>query len=200
VARFGQRADDLLDEERIAGRALVDQLREALQRAVLAGQVAQQLAGVVGAERRQRDLAVVRRPGPVRLVLGAEVDQSQRLRSLQRGEQLVEQHLRALVQPVQVLDHGDDRLAPVRGAHQPADDAAQRPLARLGAELGEGAVGVGDAEEVEEERQLVGELGVEQQRSPGDLLAHDPFRIAVGDAEVGAQHLQHRHEGDLAPV
>ena len=65
---------------------------------------------------------------------------------------------------------------------------------------GSGRCGIGNAEEVEEQRQVLGEVGVEQQRAAGDLLAHDPLRVAVGDAEVGAQHLQHRHEGDRAPV
>ena len=58
VAALGQLADDLLDEERVALGALVDQLAEPVERGVLAGQVAQQLAGVRLAERLERDLPV----------------------------------------------------------------------------------------------------------------------------------------------
>ena len=58
VAGLGQLADDLLDEERVALGALVDQLAEAVERGVLAGQVAQQLQRVRLAERLERDLAV----------------------------------------------------------------------------------------------------------------------------------------------
>ena len=45
VAGLGQLADDLLDEEGVALRALVDQLAEPVERGVLAGQVAQQSRG-----------------------------------------------------------------------------------------------------------------------------------------------------------
>ena len=55
VAGLGQRPDDLLDEERVAVGALVDQLAETVQRGVVAGQVAQQLRRVGRAERLQRD-------------------------------------------------------------------------------------------------------------------------------------------------
>ena len=101
---------------------------------------------------------------------------------------------------MQVLDQGDDRVAPVGRPHEAADGAAQRPVARLGAELRQRPVGVGNPEEVEEQGQVLGEVGIEEQGAAGDFLAHDPLRVAVGDAEVGAQHLQHRHEGDRLPV
>ncbi len=178
----------------------MDQRGETVQRGVLAGEVAQQLLGVRMSQRLERERVVVRRAGPGRLVFGPEVDDRQRLRALDRADQFAQQHLARLVDPVQVLDDGDDRVAASGRPDQLADDPAQRPVARLGAQLGEGVVGVGHAEEVEEQRQVVGEGGVEQQRPAGDLLAHDPLRVAVGDAEVGAQHLQHRHEGDLAAV
>ena len=81
-----------------------------------------------------------------------------------------------------------------------ADDLAQDTMPRLGAHRGHGAVGVGDAEEVEEQRQVLGELGIEEQRPPGDLLAGEPVGLAVADPEVGAHQLQHRHEGDRLAV
>ena len=65
VAGLGQLADDLLDEERVALGALVDRLVEPVQRGVLAGQVAQQLAGVLARQRLQGDL-VGRSPSAAR--------------------------------------------------------------------------------------------------------------------------------------
>src|SRR5881392_667861 len=63
-----------------------------------------------------------------------------------------------------------------------------------------GTLGVGHAEEVEDQRQLLGEVGIEQQGSAGDLLACESLRLTLADAKVGAQHLQHGHEGDRSPV
>ena len=77
---------------------------------------------------------------------------------------------------------------------------AERPLARLGAHLRHRPLGVGDAEEVEEQRQVLGEAGVEQQRAAGDLLARQLLGVAVADPEEGAQHLQDRHERDRLAV
>ena len=51
VPGLGQLAHDLLDEEGVALGAGVDRLVEAVQRRILAGQVAQQLAGVLAGQR-----------------------------------------------------------------------------------------------------------------------------------------------------
>ncbi len=101
---------------------------------------------------------------------------------------------------MQVLDHEDQSLAAGGGIDQAADDPAERPLPRLRAHLRHRAVGVGDAEEVEEQRQVGGEIRIEQQRPSGDLLAGQLFGFALADPEEGAQHLQHRHERDRLPV
>ena len=69
-----------------------------------------------------------------------------------------------------------------------------------GLDLWHRAIGVGYAEEVEEEWQVIGELGVEQQRPAGDFLAGQPLGIAIADSEVRAQHLQDRHQRDGSTV
>ena len=87
-----------------------------------------------------------------------------------------------------------------RRVDEAADDPAQRPLARLRAHLRHRPLGIGDAEEVEQQRQVLGEPGIEQQRAAGDLLARRLLGLALADPEEGAQHLQHRHERDRAAV
>ena len=56
--------------------------------------------------------------------------------------------------------------------------SAERALARLGAHLRHRPLGVGDAEEVEDQRQVLGEGRVEQQRAAGDLLPRELLGVA----------------------
>ena len=113
-----------------------------------------------------------------------------------RADQVGQHRFAARVDPVQVLDHQHQRLAAAGGVDQAADDPAQRRAGAPRAHLRHRAVGVGHAEEVEHQRQVLGEAGVEQQRPPGDLLARQLLGLALADPEEGAQHLQHRHVGD----
>ena len=87
-----------------------------------------------------------------------------------------------------------------RRPEQAADDAAQRPLARLGAQLRRRALGIGHSQEVEHQRQVVGEVGVEQEHRPAIFSRAIRSGSRVVDAEVGAQHLQHRQERDRLAV
>ena len=101
---------------------------------------------------------------------------------------------------MQVLDQVDDHVGAPGDAVQAPDHAPQQPLPRLGADLRGGPLGVGNGEEVEDQRQIVGEVRIEQQQPPGDLLARDTVGIAILDPEVSAQHLEHGQEGDRFPV
>ena len=69
-----QRLHELLDEERVALGALADQLSQSVQRGIVAEQLGEQLLDRLGAERGERDLAVVGPRHPRRVVLGPEVD------------------------------------------------------------------------------------------------------------------------------
>jgi hypothetical protein len=51
--------------------------------------------------------------------------------------------------------------------------------------------------EFEHDGQHVTEALVEQQQSSGNLLAHRRVAVGVGDAEVGAEHLEHRQVRDV---
>ena len=76
------------------------------------------------------------------------------------------------IEPVEVLDQRHRRLLPRWSLwitwRMHADELA---LARLGIEARRRALRVADAEEVEEQRQRLGEALVEQHHAPGDLLA-----------------------------
>ena len=82
------------------------------------------------AQRLEREAAVGARVAPGRRVLGPEVDDRQRVacRSIAptRSRQ---HHVAALVDPVQVLDHQDQRLAPAGRVDEPADDVRRAPAA-----------------------------------------------------------------------
>ena len=82
-----------------------------------------------------------------------------------------EEHLAGRVEPVQVLEHRDARLAGALGADQALGDAQQLALARLGVHARRRALGIGHGQEVEDQRQVLGEALVEQQQLAGDPLA-----------------------------
>ena len=73
-------------------------------------------------------------------------------------------------------------------------------LARLRIEPRRRALRIGDAEEVEEQRQRIGEAVVEQHHAPGDLLARAAIVVLERDAEVGAEQLEDGQERNVAPV
>ena len=60
MARLDERLHDLFGEERVASRAGVDRVRQALEARVPAEQVVEQLADRFGPERRERNLVVPR--------------------------------------------------------------------------------------------------------------------------------------------
>ena len=72
--------------------------------------------------------------------------------------------------------------------------------ASSGSRRGAGALGIGHAEEVEEQGERVGEGGVQQQQHTGDLLARGAVVVGRGDAEAAAEHLEHGAQRDGAAV
>ena len=116
------------------GLPSVRAIRSRLER-LQAGIVPQQrLQELVGARRRQRvepQLRVVGLAAPAVLVLRAVVDQQQEPGRRQALDQAVEQGLRLGVDPVQVLEHQQQRLH-LAFAQQHALERVERALAALG--------------------------------------------------------------------
>ena len=114
----------------------------------------------------------------------------------QRGEELLARG----VDPVQVLDEVDHSVLAAAQLDQALDQPEEPPLPSLGVEHGAGALGVRDSEEVEDQAQVVREPRIQQQETAGDPLASLAFAGVRLDPEVGAQHLQHRHQRNRLPV
>jgi hypothetical protein len=95
------------------------------------------------------------------VVLGSEIQNGEPSRSLDRLDVVREEHLSRRIDPVQVLDHGDARLPCALRVGEPLHQREQSSLARLRVHPLDRARGIGDGEEVEEQRQLVVEGLVE---------------------------------------
>ena len=134
AALFADLARQLLQEERVALGPLEDQLHHRVLDGVLAEQRADDPGAVVGREGLQRDLGGVRSPHPRRLIAGAVGGHQEDRRAGhavgQRGQQL----LRRAVDPVQILDGDDERLAAAQPEQEPTDDLEGSRLGHLGAE------------------------------------------------------------------
>ena len=71
-----------------------------------------------------------------------------------------------------------------------AHDADEQALPCFGIEGWRGTLGVGHAEEIEEQRERFGEGQVEQDHSPRDFFARAAVVIPEGDTEIGAENLE----------
>ena len=87
---------------------------------------------------------------------------------------------------MQVFDQRHARLPPALGVRQAPHGGEDLALVGLRVHAGHRPLGVGHAEEIEEERRRVGQLGVEQQDLAGDLLARRQRGVLLADAEVAA--------------
>ncbi len=95
---------------------------------------------------------------------------------------------------MKILEEEDGRLPGAARAGEPPDQVEELPLPRLGTEGRSRPLGIWHAEEVEHERQPVGERLVEQEHPPGDLVARRSGRVLFGDPEVVAEELEDREQ------
>ena len=158
---LGEGVDHLLDEEWVAGGAVANSFAELVQTRAVAEQVAQQLGELGFAEGAQRDLLIVRVPRPIGAVLGPEVHEQQRARAGQRLDQVGDERLAGTIDPVEILDHDDSRLAARARGDGTARDTEELTLALLGFERRGRLLRIGYAHELEDEREVARELGVE---------------------------------------
>jgi hypothetical protein len=149
---------------------------------------------------RQRQPLVMRPPHPRGVVLRAEADDDEGARSRRRLNEVRDERLARAVDPMEILDQAHAWLAPAPRVDQPLHGLEEAALAHLGVETRQRALGIRDTQEVEEEREGVGQGGVEQQELAGDLLAHCLRGVLRADPEVPAQELQHQEVRDHLPV
>ena len=186
--------DQLLDEEGVSSRPLADELCESPDRGIAPQQVEQQLLDRLGPERHKGDLLVVGLAEPLRLVLGAEVDQQQHVRAGDDLDELLDEGIAPRVDPVQVVEEHDHRLD--RRLDEPSHEVEELSLADLRLHPGGGLLGIGDAEEVEHEWQHLAEAVVQQQEGSGYLGPRLIRRIRLPDPEVAAEQLEDGEERD----
>src|SRR6266542_3806315 len=97
---------------------------------------------------------------------------------------------------MKVLEKNDGRFPGAARPREPPDQIEKLPLAGLGTERRRGSLWIWHAEEIEYEREPVGERLVEQKHPPRDLLARGLVAVLLGNSENGTQQLQDRVEGD----
>ena len=131
-AGLDQRADALLQEERVALGPLDQQRLQRLDGRIVAEQRGQQLVGAGLPERVDPELGVVALVAPGVGVLRAVVDQQQDAGGRQALDQAVEQRLGLGVDPVQVLEDQQQRLLLALAQQQPAQRVERRRRRRRG--------------------------------------------------------------------
>ena len=102
---------------------------------------------------------------------------------------------------MQVLDHDDDRVAPLGRVDQPADHVAEGPLPRLGAQRRQ--PGGRDRGRRGSRRAAAGSSassGSSSRERPATRSRAIRSGVGVADPEVIAHQLQHRHEGNRLAV
>ena len=195
-----ERLHHLLGEEGISRRALADQGAERLQRLGRPEQIAKELRGRLGAERQEGKLLVVNALHPGGVVLGTEVQEEQRPRPGRRLDRHLDERLAGGIEPVEVLDQPNGRLPAAPRLHDALDDGEEQALPGLGLHAGRGTFRIGNAVEVEHEREAVAQPLVEEEQLSRDLLAGGLRAVVVRHTMNVAQQLQHGQQRDRLAV
>ena len=181
AASLPELADDLLEIERIALALRDQQLDERPPRPrVGAEQGADHPPDVARAEPARGRSSRPRRREPRRRGARARAQEQQHALSGERGRQVPEEFLGAGVEPVDVLDDDDERLAAAR-AEQHRGDGAEGPLLELGGrEAGQEFRRRGGAEEMGEQDRRLLVVDPEAPEARGDAIADvSPLMLSV---------------------
>ena len=108
--RFHQGPHALFQKEGVALGALDQALGERLQTDIVPQEAAEQVLGAGRGQRVEPELGVVGFITPAVLVLGAVVDQQEQAGGWQALHQAIEERLGLRIDPVQVLEHQQERL------------------------------------------------------------------------------------------
>ena len=182
----------LLEEERIALGPREEEPLQGLEAGVAPEQRLQQRGRTLRRERVQPELAVVGLPAPAVPVLGTVVDEEQEPGRRQALDQPVEHRLRLGVDPVEVLEHDQERLDLALPQEEPAQgvDGPLPPRGRV--QRLPPAVLHRHVEEREERRQRRLERAVEREELARDLLPDGARLVPVTDLEVTREETRHR--------
>ena len=210
---FGERVKKLNQEERIAGRLLMHQLRERGGTLRLAAKrIRNELCYVFNGERRKRDLLHVRSRAPDRFelahqrmgrsdfVVPVSADQHQVLHAC-CSEQILEQIERRRVEPLQVVEEERQRMfQPREHADEPPEHQLKTPSRVLGKEIRNRRLVSDDQlqfrDEVDHEPSVRAER-LEKRGAPGRQVGLALRQKATGEA---LESLSERRIGDVALV
>src|SRR5262249_18345568 len=116
-----------------------------------------------------------------------------------RLDELCQGQIALGIDPVEVLDEHNSRLAPALRFDEAPQDAMKLPF-RSGVAPRRRALGIGNTEEIEQQGKRCLELALEQQERAGDLPPRLAFAVALLDAKVVSQQLEKRDVGDQPAV
>ena len=142
-----------------------------------------------------RKLGVVGLAAPLMVVLGAVVDQQQDAGGGDAVHQQIEERLGFAVDPVEVLELDDQRLAQALARQNPLDRLQGPPPPGLRVECRQRVVTLGNAKQGIEVRQSVFQRAVENHYLAGDLLAPGALVIFRSDLEVAFEQVDYRQIG-----
>ena len=184
----------LLGEKRVPGGPLGDDRRQFIDRWIGTQQVAEQRRGVRIIQWSKRYRLSGMYPRQCSLVLGAGRDHHHRLGLRDHREEVGHHRLADGIDPVRVLDDEQRRLRARQGSG--VDQRGQPAPAGLRVDWGQRHIGVGDAEQVIEQQQIL-RIGVVKSRPQ---LNPCGFAIKVGHAGARPQQSRHRLERNVAGV
>ena len=204
-ARVGERAHELLQEERVALGRLEDPLLDVGRQRAGADERVQELAAGVARQRVERELAravrqlaahVLLQPPRAVVALGPRGDDEQQGRRVGVAGQPLQELERRGVGPVQVLDRDRDGAVGGEAREQGAHHLERAVLEGLGRELREAGLDVGLQREPEQRAEVrvdVGRALAEQLVDlPAERDAHPELGLVGQDAEPRAQQVPER--------
>ena len=197
---LAERAHALLEKERVAGGGGDELSLERQERVVVAEQLPQELLGVLRGQGFDAEVPVVRLAAPRVLVLGPVADDQQEARRGQAVDQGVQQRPRLGVDPVQVLDHDDDRLHLTLPEEEPLH-RVERVLAALGQVEGLPVRVMGrHVEQPEQPGEERLQRGVDREQPARDLVGDLGGLVPQLDLEVHAEEVDDGLIGGGLPV
>ena len=164
-AALDQLTHHLLGEKRVPGGPLGDDRRQLADRGVRTQQLIQQCCGVRISQWGKRYRLRAVHPRQRSLVFGAGGDQHHRRGARNDGEEVGQHRLADRIDPVRVLDDEQRRC----GARQPrgVDQCGQPAPPRIRVDLGQRHLGVGDAQQIIQQQQIL-RVGIRHvARGPG---------------------------------
>ena len=188
-------ADALLQEEGVALGARNQERLEGHETRIIPQQRLQEFVGVRRGERIKAELRIVGLTAPAVLVLRPVIDQQLELGRGQALDEAVEQGLGLGIDPVQILEHQQQRLH-LTFAQQHALERLERALAALRRiEAAKRTVLRQDLQEGEQRRNRVLEGLIQGQHLAGHFGPDSAHFILVLHMAVAPQEIEHREIG-----